>query len=65
MSKSIYREPKQYNSMRVVVGQLFATWTKDSMGRVVGMGEGWTVTEITRRRIVFQSDTGDKIILIR
>jgi hypothetical protein len=65
MSKSNYREPKQCNSMRLVVGQFFATWTKDSMGRNVGMGEGWTVTEITRRRIVFSSDTGDQIILVR
>ncbi len=50
---------------RVELGDFFAVWTTDETGRQVGLSEGWTVTEVTRGRIIFQSETGDRIRLTR
>lgn len=52
-------------SFTLKLGDAFYTTTRSAEGRAVGMGELWTVAEITRTHVIMQSDTGDTIKLLR
>lgn len=56
------RKPQSFT---LKLGDSYYVGTRDKDGNGVGMGEVWTVTEITRTHVVMTSNTGDRVRLVR